>query len=277
MNNMLQDRVAIITGSGRGIGQAAAFQFAREGAKVVVSDIDPEPANQTVEEIKNAGGEAIAYAGDVTTDGFAEGIVKAAADAFGAIHILVNNAGYTWDGVVHKMSDNMFDAMMNIHVKAPFQIIRAAAPYFRDAAKKEMTEGKLAARKIINISSMAGTSGNAGQANYSSAKSAVLGLTKTMAKEWGRFNVQSNCVAYGWIDTRLTKAKEKITDALERDGEKVAIGIPEAQRQAMTMMIPMGRAGTPDEAAAVILFLASPLSNYVSGQVIEVSGGLGGI
>jgi 3-oxoacyl-[acyl-carrier protein] reductase len=276
MEKMLKDRVAIITGSGRGIGQAAALQFAQEGAKVVVSDIDPEPANETVEEIIKAGGEAVAYSGDVTAEGFAQGIVKTAVDAFGGIHILVNNAGYTWDGVVHKMSDKMFDAMTNIHVKAPFQIIRAAAPYFRDAAKKEMAEGGPVARKIINISSMAGTSGNAGQANYSSAKSAVLGLTKTMAKEWGRFNVQSNCVAYGWIDTRLTKAKENVDD-LVRDGEKVAIGIPEAQRQAMTMMIPMGRPGTAEEAASVITFLASPLSNYVSGQVIEVSGGLGGV
>lgn len=276
MGNMLQDKVTIITGSGRGIGRAAAFKFAQEGAKVVVSDIDPEPANQTAEEINRGGGQAISYPGDVTADQFAERIVKTAAKTFGGIHVLVNNAGYTWDSVIHKMSDKMFDAMINIHVKAPFKIIRAAAPYFRDAAKKEMAEGKPVARKIINISSMAGTAGNAGQANYSSAKSAVLGLTKTMAKEWGRFNVQSNCVAYGWIDTRLTKAKEKAGD-LEREGVKVAMGIPEAQRQAMKMMIPMGRPGTPEEAADVILFLASPLSNYVSGQVIVVSGGLDGI
>ena len=273
MENMLQDRVAIITGSGRGIGRAAALMFAREGAKVVVSDIDTAPANQTVEEIVKAGGQAIAFPGDATADDFAEGIVRAAAEAFGGIHIIVNNAGYTWDAVIHKMSDKLWDAMMDIHVKAPFRIIRAAAPYFRDAAKKEMAEGNLFARKIINISSMAGTSGNAGQANYSSAKSAILGLTKTMAKEWGRFNVQSNAVAYGWIDTRLTKNKDE-TEDLERDGEKVAVGIPEGQRQAMTFMIPLGRPGTPEEAARVILFLASPLSDYVSGQVILVNGGL---
>lgn len=273
MEQMLKDRVAIITGSGRGIGQAAAKLFAREGAKVVVSDIDQEPADATVEEIKAAGGEAIAYVGDATAEGFADGIVKAAADTWGAIHIIVNNAGYTWDGVIQKMTDKQWQAMLDIHVTAPFRIIRAAAPYFRDAAKKEQAEGKNIARKIVNISSMAGTSGNAGQVNYSAAKAAILGLTRTMAKEWGRFNVQANAIAYGWIETRLTRAKEQ-TEDLEREGEKVAIGIPEAQRQMMKMVIPLGRPGTPQEAANAILFFASPLSDYVSGQVLLVSGGL---
>ena len=274
MERMLQDKVAIITGSGRGIGRAAAELFAAEGAKVVVSDIDPAPAEETVAAIKAQGGEAIAFAGDATAEDFAEGIVKAAVDAFGGIHILVNNAGYTWDAVVHKMTDKQWDAMMDIHVKAPFRIIRAAAPYFREAAKKEISEtGQAVARKIVNISSMAGTGGNAGQANYSSGKSAILGLTKTIAKEWGGFNVQSNSIAYGWIDTRLTKAKEG-AEILERDGESVAVGIPDSQRQMMKMIIPLGRAGTPEEAAKAILFFASPLSDYVSGQVMLVSGGL---
>jgi 3-oxoacyl-[acyl-carrier protein] reductase len=274
MENMLNDRVAIITGSGRGIGHATALLFAAEGAKVIVSDIDPAPANETVEEIKKAGGEAVAYAGDVTADDFADGIVKAAVDAFGGIHIIVNNAGYTWDAVVHTMTDKQWDAMMDIHVKAPFRIIRAAAPYFRETAKQEMAEGGTATpRKIVNVSSMAGTGGNAGQANYSAGKAAILGLTKTMAKEWGRFNVQANAVAYGWVDTRLTKAKEG-AESIEREGEQVAIGIPDAQRQMMKMIIPLGRAGTPEEAARAILFFASPLSDYVSGQVLLVSGGL---
>lgn len=274
MENMLKDKVAIITGSGRGIGRHAALLFAAEGAKVVVSDIDPVPAEETVEDIKKAGGEAIAYAGDVTEEGFAEGITKAAADAFGGIHIIVNNAGFTWDAVIHKMSDKQWQAMMDIHSTAPFRIVRAAAPYIREAAKKEIAEsGQAAARKIINISSMAGTGGNAGQANYSSGKSAILGLTKTIAKEWGSLNVQSNAIAYGWIDTRLTKAKEG-AEAIDREGEKVAIGIPDSQRQMMKMIIPLGRAGTTEEAARAILFFASPLSDYVSGQVLIVSGGL---
>ena len=273
MEKMLDGRVAIITGSGRGIGKAAALLFAQEGAKVVVSDIDPAPAEETVTEIKNAGGEAIVYAGDVTADGFAEGIVKAAVDAFGGLHIIVNNAGYTWDAVVHKMTDKQWEAMTDIHLKAPFKIIRAAAPYFRDAAKKEMADGTgPIARKIVNISSTSGVNGNAGQANYSSGKAGIVGLTKTIAKEWGRFNVQSNAVAYGWVDTRLTAAKEQ-TEDLERDGEKIAIGVPGQQREMMKMMIPLGRPGTPEEGAGVILFLASPLSNYVSGQCIVMNGG----
>ena len=272
---MLKDRVAIITGSGRGIGQAVAKLFASEGAKVVVSDIDAEPANETVAQIKEAGGEAISYVGDATGENFADGIVKAAADAFGGIHILVNNAGFTWDGTVHKMTDKMWDAMLNLHLKTPFRLIRAAAPYFRDAAKKEMESGNVIARKIVNVTSIAGTHGNPGQANYSSAKAGMVGLTKTMAKEWGRFNVQSNAVAFGWVDTRLTAAKEETTEGeIERGGEKVKLGIPETQRQMMKMIIPLGRAGTVEEAANVVFFLASPLSNYVSGQVIEMTGGM---
>jgi len=273
MEKMLDGRVAIITGSGRGIGKAAALLFAQEGAKVVVSDIDPQPAEETVEEIKQAGGKAVCFNGDATGDDFAEGIVNAAINAFGGLHIIVNNAGYTWDAVVHRMTDKIWDAMMDIHLKAPFRIIRAAAPYFRDAAKKEMADGTgPIARKIINISSMAGVNGNPGQANYSSGKAGIIGLTKAVAKEWGRFNVQSNAVAYGWVDTRLTKAKEE-TEDLERDGEKVSIGIPGQQREMIKMRIPLGRPGTPEEGAGVILFLASPLSNYVSGQCINMSGG----
>ena len=273
MEQMLKDKVAIITGAGRGIGRAAALMFAAEGAKVVVSDRDAAPAEETVVDIQKSGGEAIAYVGDVLAPEFAEGIVKAAADKWGDLHIIVNNAGFTWDAVIHKMTDEMWDAIMGIHITAPFRIIRAAAPYFRDAAKKEMAEGKTVARKIINISSIAGTGGNAGQANYSSAKSAVLGLTKTLAKEWGRFNVQSNAVAYGMIDTRLTQAKEAGA-VVEQGGEKVAIGVPDSQRQMAKMVIPLGRPGTPEEAAGAILFFASPLSDYVSGQTLIVGGGL---
>jgi len=272
MENMLSGQVAIITGAGRGIGRATALVFAREGARVVVSDIDTVPAEETVAAIKAAGGTAMVCAGDVTAPDFAEKIVQAAVDRWGGLHILVNNAGYTWDAVLHKMTDAQWQAMLDIHATAPFRMIRAAAPYFREAAKKEMAEGSAVARKIINISSMAGTGGNAGQANYASAKSAVIGLTKTLAKEWGKFNVQANAVAFGWIDTRLTREKEA-GETLERAGESVPIGIPDAMRQMMTMMIPLGRAGTTEEAANAILFFASPLSNYVSGEVLMVSGG----
>ena len=272
MEKMLEGKVAIITGSGRGIGQAAARLFSQEGANVVVSDIDAGPAEETAADINKSGGKAVAYVGDATTPEFSEGIVKAAADEWGAVHIIVNNAGYTWDKMVHNMTDEIWDAMLDLHLKAPFRIIRAAAPFFRDAAKKEQAEGRVVARKIINISSVSGTRGGVGQANYSSAKSGILGLTKTLSREWGRFNVQVNAIAYGWIDTRLTKAKEN-AETLHRHGKEVAVGIPAARQEALRQGHPLGRPGTVDEAAGAILFLASPLSDYVSGQVIEVTGG----
>lgn len=273
MGKMLTEKVAIITGSGRGIGRAAALQFAREGAKVVINDIDTEPAEKTVSEIKKQGGSAVSFVGDVTSPNFAGDIIRTAIDHWGALHILVNNAGFTWDSVVHKMTDDQWQTMLDIHITAPFRIIRAAAPYFRDAAKKEMAGGTATPRKIINVSSMTGTGGNPGQANYAAAKSAVLGFTKTLAKEWGRYNVQANTVSFGWIETRLTKEKEA-GGSLDCKGQEIALGIPDAMRQMMTLMIPLGRAGTPEEAAGAILFFASPLSDYVSGQVLSVSGGL---
>jgi len=272
VEKMLKDRVAIVTGSGRGIGRAVAVLFAREGAKVAVSDIDPAPAEETAAEIERTGGQCLVYPGDVTQPGFAEGIVKQAVQAWGGLHILVNNAGYTWDAVVHKMTDAQWEAMLAVHLTAPFRLIRAAAPYFREAAKQEKDAGKVINRKIINVSSIAGTRGNSGQANYAAAKAGTIGLARALAKEWGPLNVQVNAVAYGWIDTRLTGEKEAGV-TLERDGQAVAVGIPAGLRNMMKMIIPLGRAGTPEEAAGPVLFLASPLSDYVSGQCLEVSGG----
>jgi len=273
MEKMLKDKVAIITGSGRGIGRAAALLFAREGAKVLVSDVDVEPAGETVSEIKKRGGEAFPFVGDVTTEDFAGNVVKAAVDRWGALHILVNNAGFTWDGLIHKMGDEQWDKMIDLHLKAPFRIIRAAKPYFCDAAKSEMREGKSVARKIVNISSVAGLGGNIGQVNYSSAKAGVIGLTKTVSREWARYNVQANVVAFGFIDTRLTQEKEKGV-AVDVGDKRVALGVPSKQREIFTRAMALGRPGTAGEAAGVILFFASPLSDYVTGQVLAVDGGL---
>ncbi|MGC9195744.1 MAG: SDR family NAD(P)-dependent oxidoreductase [Syntrophobacteraceae bacterium] len=274
MEKMLKGRVAIVTGSGRGIGRETALLFAREGARVVVSDIDPAPANQTVEEIVQTGGEALCCAGDVTAQGFPESLVEAAAKKWGDLHILINNAGFTWDNLIHKMSDEQWDKIIDLHLKAPFRMIRAAAPLFIESAKKEMQQnGKAEVRKIVNISSVAGVGGNVGQANYSSAKSGVVGLTKTICKEWARYNVQCNCVAFGFIDTRLTQQKEMGT-SVEVGSEKVALGVPEKIREGILQLIPAGRAGTAREAANSIFFFASPLSDYVSGQLLVVGGGL---
>ncbi len=271
---LLQDKVCIITGSGRGIGAATALKFAEFGAKVIVTDIDPTPAEKTVAQIRGMGGTAIAVAADVTDDGDIEELVGQAVNTYGGIDVLVNNAGYTWDGVLHKMSDEQWEAIINVHLTAPFKLIRACVPYMREVAKQELKQSGMAkARKIINVSSTSGTRGNAGQANYAAGKAGIIGLTRTLAKEWGAFNIQVNAVAFGFIETRLTSAKEESTK-IERDGQEIELGIPDQMRQMAKMMIPMGRAGTPDEAAGPLVFLASDLSNYVSGQVIEIAGGL---
>lgn len=271
---LLENKVAIITGSGRGIGAAAARLYAEHGAKVVVTDIDPDPANETADAIKAAGGDALALAADVTNPGDIENLVGEAANHFGGIDILVNNAGYTWDGMAHKMDDAQWEAMLAVHLTAPFRMIRACVPYMREAAKREQANGGTAkARKIINISSTSGTRGNVGQVNYAAGKMGIIGVTKTLSKEWGPFNIQVNAVAFGYIDTRLTQSKDE-GDFTERDGERIDLGIPDHIRQMAVMTIPMGRPGTVDEAAGPLLFFASDLSNFVSGQVLEVAGGM---
>ncbi len=270
---MLDNKVAILTGSGRGIGAAAAKLFASEGAKVVVSDLDAAPAEETAAAIRDAGGMAIVVAGDVTNPDFPAQLIKSTLDAFGGLDIIVNNAGYTWDAVIQNMTDKQWYAILDVHVTAPFRILREASHYIRDAAKKEIAaNGRANPRKVVNVSSVSGVYGNAGQANYSTAKAGITGLTKTLAKEWGRYNVQVNAVCYGFIDTRLTASKEN-AEKMQREGEEIQLGIPDQMRQMSSMLIPLGRPGTPEEAAGPMLFLASPLSNYVSGAVLEVTGG----
>lgn len=274
MIKLLDNKVAIITGTARGIGKATAELFSSHGAKVLMSDIDAQPLNETAEAIQKTGGNVVPLAGDVTDPAFPEKLVKTALEKFGNLDILVNNAGYTWDAVLHKMTDQQWQAIIDCHLTAPFRIIRAASEYWRESAKKEQAAGNTAkARKIVNISSTSGTRGNPGQANYSSGKAGIIGLTKTLAREWGQFNIQSNAVAFGWIDTRLTRPKEKDV-RIERENLEIQLGIPASRRDNMPKLVPMGRAGTPQEAAGAVLFFASPLSDYVSGQVLEVTGGL---
>jgi 3-oxoacyl-[acyl-carrier protein] reductase len=273
MEKMLEGKVCIVTGGGRGIAREACLLFTNEGGKVVVCDLDEVPAKETVREIKQMGGQAVAVCGDVIAEGTPEKIINTAIDAFGGIDVIVNAAGYTWDSMIQNMTDKQWDAMIDIHLKAPFRILRAAANFIREKAKKEQAAGKVVMRKVINISSIAGVGGNPGQANYSSAKSGLFGLTKTMSKEWGRYNVNVNCIAFGVIETRLTQDKE-VGEHIERDGQKISVGIPKEGKKIFNMMIPLGRTGTPQEAARSILIFASPLSDYVSGQVLVVAGGL---
>lgn len=269
----LDGKTAFITGSGRGIGRAVALKLAQEGAKVVVNDLDAEPANEVVQAIKAAGGDAIAHAGSVTADGFAEAFIKAGVDAFGSVDIIVNNAGYTWDAMIGKMSDEQFDAILDVHVKAPFQILRAASNFMIPAAKQEAEEGREVFRKVVNISSVAGIGGNAGQVNYSSAKAGVLGMTKTLAKEWGRYKINVNCVAFGMISTRLTEGTDE-KKTINVEGNEIAVGVPKKVLAGFEAAIPLRRAGTPEEAADGVYLFCAPESNYISGQIVTVGGGL---
>jgi 3-oxoacyl-[acyl-carrier protein] reductase len=269
---VLDGKSAIVTGSARGIGRATAELLVSEGAQVLVNDLDGDVAEQAASEIA---GETAVFAGDLTRPGMPDQLVQKAIDSFGKIDIIVNNAGYTIDAPVHKMSDEHFQAMLEIHTVVPFRVIRAAAPHLREPAKKEREEGREVFRKIVNVSSTSGTFGNAGQANYSSGKAGVVGLTKTVAKEWGQFKVNVNAVAFGFIDTRLTQSKDD-ENTMQIEGETIQLGIPEQMRQMAAMLIPLGRPATPEEAAGGIFFLCSPWSNYVHGQTLHVTGGMFG-
>ena len=271
----LDGKTAYITGAGNGIGRALALKLASEGANVVVNDLEADPAMAVVEEITAMGGHAIAVPGSVTEDGFAERFIGAGVEKWNAIDIIVNNAGYTWDSLIGHMTDEQFDAMLDVHLKAPFRILRAASGFIKGAAAQEAEAGQEVFRKVVNISSIAGTAGNVGQANYSSAKSAVLGLTKTLAKEWGRHKVNVNCVAFGYIETRLTEATDE-KKTITVDGNEVGIGIPKKVAGGFAAMVPLGRPGTPEEAADGVYLFCCPESNYVSGQTLIVGGGLTG-
>ncbi|OYD66659.1 SDR family NAD(P)-dependent oxidoreductase [Rhodococcus sp. OK302] len=262
----LDNRIALVTGSGRGIGRAIALKFAAEGASVVVNDLDPGPAKETVEDIIAAGGKAVACVGSVTEEGFADRFVNTAIDTFGGLDIIVNNAGFTWDNVVQKMTDEQWDTILDLHLKAPFQILRAAHPYI----KANPTDYH---RKVVNISSTAGTGGNAGQANYSAAKAGIIGMSKTLAKEWGRYNVNVNAVAYGLINTRLTEASAEGNANIDIEGREIKVGVNPQLLDAAAKTIPFGRAGTPDEAAGAVFALCIPETDYVSGQCLICNGG----
>ena len=266
---VLEGKAAIVTGSARGIGRAAAELLVEHGARVLISDVDADLARQVAAEIP---GETAVFGGDLTQDGAAEALVKAAGDAFGQIDIVVNNAGYTWDGMAHKMSDEQFRAMLEIHTVVPFKVLRAAAPYLRDAGKADREAGREVFRKVVNVTSISGTQGNLGQVNYSTAKAGLVGLTKTLAREWGPFKVNVNAVAFGFVETRLTAPADS-AETIERGGSEIKLGIPQAMRDLVTTIIPLGRAATPQDAAGPIFFLCSPWSNFVHGQVITASGG----
>jgi len=272
----LEGKSALVTGAGRGIGREIALQLAAEGASVTVNDLDDGPANETVEEITKSGGQAVAVPGSVTGQGFAGRFVQTAVDAHGGIDIIINNAGYTWDSVIQKMTDEQWYAITDLHLKAPFDILRAAQPHISAAAKKEKAEGREVHRKVVNVSSVAGVFGNAGQANYSAAKAGIIGLTKTLAKEWGRYNVNVNCVAFGFILTRLTSASAGEGSTINVEGREIKVGVNPQVLEALKGSIPLGRPGTPREAAGSVVMLTYPEADYVSGQLLITGGGFEG-
>jgi 3-oxoacyl-[acyl-carrier protein] reductase len=269
----LSGKVALVTGAGRGIGQAIAAKLAAEGAALVINDLDEAPAAETVARIEALGGSAEVVLGDVTADDFAERFVAAAVDRFAAIDIVVNNAGYTWDGVIQKHSDQQWEAMLAVHLTAPFRILRAASEFIRAAAKREAEAGRPVHRKVVNISSISGVCGNAGQVNYAAAKMGVVGLTKALAKEWGRYRVNVNCVAFGLIDTRLTRPRGEEDRVLTMPEAEIRVGIPEEAHRAIVAATPLGRAGTPEDAAGAVYLLCTPESDFITGQVVMATGG----
>ena len=266
---ILDDKVAIVTGSARGIGRATAELLAEQGAQVLINDPEGDVDEQAASEIS---GETAVFAGDLTKEGVCDQLVQSVIDRWGKVDILINNAGYTLDAPIHKMSDEWFQKMIDIHSVVPFRMCRAVAPHMREPAKKEREEGREVFRKIVNVSSISGTMGNAGQANYASGKSAVVGLTKTLAKEWGQFKINVNAVAFGFIETRLTAPKTE-ANVVDIGGQRVQLGIPEQMRALGPALIPVGRAGTPREAAGGVFLLCTPWANYITGQVLSITGG----
>jgi 3-oxoacyl-[acyl-carrier protein] reductase len=266
----LKGRTALVTGAGRGIGRAIALGLAQAGASVMLNDLDRDVVLETGTLIDQAGGIAKAMPGDLTKSDFPDKLINGTITGFGSLDIIVNNAGYTWDNVIQKTTDEQFQAMLDIHVVAPFRVLRAASNWIRDVAKKEQTEGRRVMRKVVNITSISGMDGIAGQAGYGSGKAGIIGLTKVMAKEWGRYNVNVNAVGFGFIETRLT---QPLGDEIDVQGRKIKVGVQEAVRKTLRAQNPLGRFGTPEEAAGPVLFFCSPLSDYVTGEVLLCSGG----
>jgi 3-oxoacyl-[acyl-carrier protein] reductase len=274
MSFTLQGKSAIVTGAGRGIGRAIAAQLGLAGARVMVNDLEEGAAAETASLLRDSRVVAAHLAGDITSPEFPQRLADAAIETFGAIDIVVNNAGYTWDNVIQKTTDEQFQSMLEIHLVAPFRLLRAASGWIRETAKKETAEGRRVMRKVVNITSIAGVDGNPGQSGYSSGKAGIIGLTKTLAKEWGRYNVNVNAVGFGLIETRLTQPLTGEAAQIEVKGRSIPVGVQPKVLEAVKSMCPLGRLGSVEEAAGAVLFFCSPLSDYVTGEVLICSGGL---
>jgi 3-oxoacyl-[acyl-carrier protein] reductase len=269
----LDGKVALVSGSGRGIGRAVVEKFAAEGACVVVNDLDKDVAEEVTAQLRASGAEATACVGSVTDPEFPETFVQTALDTFGRLDIMVNNAGYTWDNVIQKTTDEQWYAMLDVHLTAPFRVLRAASDYIRSAAKAEAAAGTTVVRKVVNVSSISGVLGNAGQIGYAAGKAGINGMTKTLAKEWGRYQVTVNSVGFGLIKTRLTEATVDAQGTIDIQGREIKVGVNPELLAAIEPSIPLGRAGTPKDGADAIYLLCIPESDYVTGQVLLCTGG----
>jgi 3-oxoacyl-[acyl-carrier protein] reductase len=267
----LTGKTAIVTGGGRGIGKAIVHRLVSAGANVLAGDLDEDALLEMKASVHNPGRVAVRQ-GDLMDPEVPQQLVGAALEAFGSIDIIVNCAGFAWDSVIQKTTDEQFLAMLNIHITAPFRLLRAASGYLRETSKQELAGGRRVMRKVVNITSISGTDGNAGQAGYAAGKAGVIGLTKTLAKEWGRYNINVNAVGFGLIQTRMTQPL-KVAGELNMGGKDIPIGVQPAMLDSMVAACPLGRMGTPEEAAGAVLFFCSPLSDYVTGEVLICGGG----
>ncbi len=273
MSFTLEGRTALVTGSGRGIGRAIAKRLLTAGANVMLNDMDEDLLREAEADLGHA--ERVRHVtGDLTHSSTPKAVVQAVLDAFGSIDIIVNNAGYSWDNVIQKTTDEQFKAMLEIHLVTPFRILRAASDFIREASKRESANNQRVMRKVVNITSIAATDGNPGQAGYSSGKAGVIGLTKTLAKEWGRYNVNVNCVGFGLIETRLVQPLDGENAKMQMHGHNIRLGVQPAVLDSVKSSCPLGRVGTPEEAAGAVLFFCSPLSDYVTGEVLICGGGM---
>jgi len=269
----LEGKTALVTGAGRGIGRAIAKRLVDAGARVMINDLDEKMLLESEAELAHPG-RVSHVTGDLTDPEIPELIVHATLAEFDSIDIIVNNAGYSWDNVIQKTTDEQFQAMLDIHLVTPFRILRAASAFIRETAKREIAASQRVMRKVVNITSIAGTDGNPGQSGYSAGKAGIIGLTKTLAKEWGRYNVNVNAVGFGLIGTRLV---QPLTDAganMEMHGHQIRLGVQPSLLDSVKSACPLGRLGTPEEAAGAVLFFCSPLSDYVTGEVLICGGGL---
>jgi 3-oxoacyl-[acyl-carrier protein] reductase len=273
MSFSLSGKTALVTGSGRGIGRAIAGKLAAAGAQVMLNDIDEAVLSETVKEFEGAGYKVSSFSGDLMDPATPDKLVQSTLDKLGGLDIIVNNAGYSWDGVIQKTTDEQFQAMLTIHLVVPFRILRAAANHLRETAKAEIAEGKTVMRKVVNITSISGVDGNAGQSGYGAGKAGVVGLTKVLAKEWGRYNVNVNAVGFGLINTRMVQPLGGTEASFKMHGQDIKIGVQPAMIEQAKASCALGRIGSPEEAANAVLFMCSPLSDYVTGEVLIASGG----